>query len=186
MVNTQTPRRLSLALLCVFAPALATLRGDPTPTSIAAIPAALEPPANQTPALELTAHGVQIYECHPVAGQAGQFEWVFKAPEADLFDAQGRKVGRHFAGPSWELNDGGKVVGRIKAKADAPDGQGVPWLLLEAVQSSGGGVVGKVQSIQRVGTVGGKAPAGPVDPSKAGQEARVEYSATYRFYVAKP
>ncbi|HEY0792599.1 MAG TPA: DUF3455 domain-containing protein [Chthoniobacterales bacterium] len=110
---------------------------------------------------------------------------AFKAPEADLFDAQGRKVGRHSAGPTWELDDGGKVVGRVKVKADAPDGQGIAWLLLEAVKTSGGGIMSKVQSIQRVGTFGGKPPAAPADQAMVGQESRVEYTATYKFYVAR-
>ena len=149
------------------------------------VPAALEVPANQILALVLTARGVQIYECRMVPGQPAKFEWAFKAPEADLFDAQGSKIGRHYAGPTWELTDGGKVVGRVKTKVDAPDGKGVPWLLLEAVQASGA-TLGKVQSIQRVNTNGGKAPTEPADATKVGQQARVEYTATYKFYVAKP
>ncbi len=170
-------RRLSLALLCLFASSPATF-ADTTPTN-------LEPPANQTLALTLNAKGVQIYECRPAANDPAKFEWVFKAPEADLFDAKGQRVGRHFAGPSWELADGSKVVGKVKAKADAPDDKGVPWLLLEAVQANGP-TLGKVQSIQRVDTVGGKAPADPPDASKVGQEMRVAYTATYKFYVARP
>ena len=134
----------------------------------------------------LTAKGVQIYECRPVAGDANKFEWAFKAPEADLYDASGKKVGRHYAGPTWELTAGGKVVGKVKAKADAPDGKGVAWLLLDVVERDGGGELSKVQSTQRIATVGGKTPAEAADQSKAGQERRVEYSATYVFYAAKP
>jgi hypothetical protein len=115
---------------------------------------------------------------------SNKFEWTLKGPAADLFDAQGRKVGRHFAGPTWELNDGGKVIGRVKAKADAPNGKGIPWLLLDAVQASGA-VMGKVQSIQRLDTVGGKAPAQSTDANDLGKEKQVEYTATYKFYVAK-
>jgi hypothetical protein len=175
-----------LILMCWFAPSGGTLLADPAPLSLPATPANLEVSANQVLALVLTARGVQIYECRPVPGESAKFEWAFKAPEADLFDAQGRKVGRHSAGPTWELADGGKVVGRVKAKADAPDGQGIPWLLLEAVESRGGGTMGRVQSIQRVGTVGGKAPVEPAEQVRVGQESRVEYTATYKFYVAKP
>ena len=105
-------------------------------------------------------------------------------PEADLFDAQGHKVGRHFAGPTWKLNDGGKVVGRVKAKIDAPDGKGIPWLLLDVVQANGA-IMGQVQSIQRIDTVGGKAPPNSADASNSGEERRVEHVATYKFYVAK-
>ncbi len=134
----------------------------------------------------LTAKGVQVYECRALAGEPGKFEWAFKAPEAELFDAQGHKVGRHYAGPTWELTDSGKVVGKLKAKADAPDGKGVPWLLLDVASHEGTGVMAKVQSIQRVGTVGGKTPVEAADQTKAGQERRVEYSATYVFYAVEP
>ena len=173
----------SLFFLCVFASSLAAF-ADPAPQP--AIPAALEAPADQSLALVLTARGVQIYECRAAAGQPGKFEWAFLAPEADLFDEQGRKVGRHFAGPTWELTAGGKVAGHAKAKADAPDGKGVPWLLVEATQASGGGIMGKVQSIQRIATVGGKPPAEPADQSRVGQQVRVDYTAIYRFYVPQP
>jgi hypothetical protein len=175
-----------LILLCLFALLPGTVMALPAPGPLPATPANLEVSAGQTLALVLTARGVQIYECRPVPGDPARFEWAFKAPEADLFDAQGRKVGRHSAGPTWELTDGGKVVGRVKAMADAPDGQGIAWLLLEAVKSSGGGIMGKVRSIQRVGTVGGKAPAEPAGQTRVGQESRVEYTATYKFYIAAP
>ena len=134
----------------------------------------------------LAAKGVQIYECRAVAGEAGKFEWAFKAPEADLFDSAGRRIGRHYAGPTWQLDDGGKVVGKVKAKADAPDGKGIPWLLLDPVEKIGPGVLGKTMSIQRVATVGGQAPTEPADAAHAGQVRRVDYTATYVFYVAKP
>ena len=176
--------RPSLLLLCLLAVPLAAFAGPAAPP-LPAIPARLEVPANQTLFLTVAARGAQIYECRAVQGDPSKFEWTLKAPEADLFDAGGNKVGRHYAGPTWELKDGGKVAGHLKAKADAPDGKGVPWLLLEAA-SPGEGTLNKVRSIQRVGTVGGKAPTEPADQSKAGQERRVEYSATYLFYAGKP
>ena len=106
-----------------------------------------------------------------MAGQPGKFEWAFKEPDADLFDAQGRKVGHHSAGPTWELTAGGKVVGKVKAKADAPDGKGVPWLLLDAVQTSGGGIMTQVKSIRRINTVGGNAPSEPPTGGPMGEKA---------------
>ncbi len=170
-----TPVRFALVFLCWLASSQGTF-ADPA--------SSLDVPPTQTLALTLTAKGVQIYECRAVASDPSKFEWAFKAPEADLFDAQGHKVGRHHAGPTWELVDGGKVVGKLKAKADAPDGRGVPWLLLDAAQASGP-TLGKVQSVQRVDTVGGKAPTEAADATKVGQEKRVDYTATYKFYVLK-
>lgn len=169
-------------VLCLFASPLTTVIGSAqsphTPTSI-------KPSADETLALTLTGRGVQIYKYSAVPGVANKFEWLLKAPEANLFDTNGRKVGRHFAGPTWELNNGGKVIGRVKAKVDAPDGKGIPWLLLEAVAANGA-IMGNVRSIQRIDTVGGKAPVEPPDESKLDQETRSEYVATYKFYVGKP
>ena len=33
------------------------------------------------------------------------------APDASLLDAKGQVIGKHFAGPSWQANDGSIVVG---------------------------------------------------------------------------
>jgi hypothetical protein len=172
---------LFVILISLVASSASTIAGT---TLSATVPAALESTANQELALTLTASGVQIYKCRAVPGEPKKFEWNFLAPEAELFDEQQHKVGRHYSGPTWELTDGGKVIGRIKAKADAPDGKGVPWLLLDAVQASGV-IMGKVVSIQRVDTVGGKPPDEPADASKVGQERQVKYTATYKFYVPK-
>ena len=62
--------------------------------------------------LELTADGVQIYTCD---AKDGGFGWSFKAPEANLFDKQGRQVGSHFAGPTWKMDDGCVVLGEVRS-----------------------------------------------------------------------
>ena len=147
------------------------------------VPDELRVPFGQTLLLEARATGVQVYECRASKDDAARFEWSFKAPEAELFDATGKKIGRHYAGPTWESNDGSKVVGAVKAQRDAPEADAIPWLLLTAKSTSGGGVLGRTASIQRVGTVGGRAPASGCSRAQAGQEARVAYRASYYFYA---
>ena len=105
--------------------------------------------------------------------------------EADLFDARGKRVGRHYAGPYWEANDGGKIIGSVKERADAPAVGAIPWLLLDAKRVGAAGVFGDVTSIQRVNTVGGMAPAAGCSGSTAGTVARVDYTADYYFFTAK-
>jgi hypothetical protein len=150
------------------------------------VPDNLRVPATQTLSLETRATGVQIYDCKPNKDDPARFEWVFRAPEAELFDAAGQKIGKHYAGPTWESNDGSKVVGEAKARDDGPDVNAIPWLLLSAKSTSGVGILGQTASVQRVQTVGGKAPTGGCGEAPAGKEARVPYTATYYFYVAKP
>ena len=151
------------------------------------VPENLRAPAGQVLSLEAQATGVQIYECDSSKTDPARFEWIFKAPEADLFDDAGRKIGKHYAGPTWESNDGSKVLGEVKARDEGPDAGAIPWLLLTAKSTSGSGVLGQTQSIQRVRTVGGKAPAqGCSSQGQTGKEARVPYKATYYFYAARP
>ena len=143
-----------------------------------AAPAAIRLPAGEEVALSLGARGTQNYECRTQPD--GGLAWAFVAPEADLLDAAERKVGRHYAGPTWEsLADGSKVVGVVKAKADSPDPDAIPWLLLASKESSGQGTFAAVRSIQRLDTRGGKAPAGPC--ANAGEVLKVPYTATYVF-----
>ena len=146
------------------------------------VPAALKPPAGQTLFLETQAKGVQIYDCAPKAAQSGSFEWVFRAPEATLFDAQGQRIGTHYAGPTWESVDGSRVVGELQARDPGADPTAIPWLLLGAKSTSGKGTFALTQAVQRLATVGGVAPSSPCTAETAGQVARVPYTATYRFF----
>lgn len=149
-----------------------------------AVPDALQPPAGHKLSLEANATGVQIYVCSAAKADPAQAEWVFKAPEAALFDAAGAGSGKHYAGPTWEGNDGSKVVGEVKAKQDDPAGKAIPWLLLAAKSASGDGAFGRVSYVQRVATEAGKAPADGCTTADLGKQARVPYKALYRFYTA--
>jgi hypothetical protein len=146
------------------------------------VPVALQTPANERIVLQVHAKGDQIYSCKVDGTQAG---WTLKAPEAQLFDKDGKAFGRHFAGPSWEASDGSRVVGKAAANAPSSDGDSIPWLLVKVESHEGTGVMAQVISIQRINTKGGKAPASGCDARHAGQEVRVPYSADYRFFAAK-
>jgi hypothetical protein len=152
----------------------------------AAVPQALRVPAGQVLAISANGIGVQIYECTAVKDDPARFSWTLKTPEADLRYKAGKKLGKHYAGPTWEAIDGSKVVGDLVARDDGPDANAIPWLLLRAKSTSGPGVFNATLSIQRLRTVGGKAPASGCDQSHSGQEVRVPYSADYYFYAAGP
>jgi hypothetical protein len=181
--------RFENALPCAAAVCVAALLAAcaASPVAIAPeVPQSLRVPDRLTVSHELPATGVQIYECVASKVDPTRFEWVFKAPEAELFDTAGHRVGKHYGGPTWEANDGSKVVGAVKASDDGPDSTAIPWLLLVAKSTSGPGAFSRIQSIQRINTVGGKAPAGGCTEAQAGKEARVPYKATYYFYVPSP
>jgi Protein of unknown function (DUF3455) len=149
------------------------------------IPGALTVPGTHVLALETQATGVQIYVCNARKDDPTRFEWVFKAPEAELFGSNGKKIGIHYAGPTWEANDGSTVVGELKARDIGPDPSAIPWLLLSGKSTSGDGIFSQTQSIQRLQTVGGKAPAEGCNQAQVGQEMRVPYKATYYFFVPR-
>jgi hypothetical protein len=150
-----------------------------------AVPNNLKVPDGQVVLLEALGQGVQIYACGAKAGEPNQFEWVFKAPEADLTGDQGKKIGKHYAGPTWEANDGSKVVGEVLARVDAPRPGAVPWLLLKAKSNQGDGTFKSVTYIQRVNTEGGIGPRDGCDAQHRDAEVRVDYKATYYFYARK-
>lgn len=159
--------------------------GLATPALGLEVPAKLKPDAGESLAAIVPAKGVQIYECRAKKGQAGEYGWEFVAPEADLFDTRGGKIGKHYAGPHWESNDGSKVVGTVKERADAPQGDAIPWLLLTTKSVGAPGSFGRVTSIQRVNTVGGVAPKDDCSRTTQGAIGRVDYTADYYFFTAK-
>ncbi|HEY2118623.1 MAG TPA: DUF3455 domain-containing protein [Candidatus Acidoferrum sp.] len=146
------------------------------------IPQQLQPPANEQLLLQVHAKGDQVYTCK---GDGTQFTWTLKEPDAQLFDNNGKPFGKHFAGPSWEANDGSRVSGKAVANAPSPDADSIPWLLVKIVSHEGSGVLSRATSIQRLNTKGGRAPASGCDASHSAQEVRVPYSADYLFYAPK-
>ncbi len=145
----------------------------------------LKPGANESVAMIVPAKGVQIYECRAKKDQAGAYEWTFVAPEADLFDASGKKIGRHYAGPHWESTDGSKIAGTVKESADAPQADAIHWLLLVTKSVGSQGSFSQITSIQRVNTVGGAAPKTGCSQSTVGTTARIPYTADYYFLSEK-
>ena len=151
---------------------LAALAATACATPVVEVPTTLKPGANETLAMVVPAKGVQIYEC-----RAGK--WAFVAPDADLFDRNGKPIGRHYAGPHWEAADGSRIVATVKSRADAPEADAIPWLLLSAKSVGPEGAFSRVTSIQRVSTIGGTAPT---RACASGEKAGVAYSADYYFF----
>ena len=144
------------------------------------VPQQLQPPANEQLLLQVHAKGDQVYTCKE---NVTAYAWTLKAPDAQLFDKDGKPFGKHFAGPSWEASDGSRVTGKAVANVPSPDADSIPWLLVNVVSHEGTGVLSRATSIQRLNTKGGKAPASGCDSEHAGQEVRVPYSADYLFYA---
>lgn len=147
------------------------------------VPAALKPADSERAAFAWHAVGSQIYECR--ADGKGGWAWVFVAPEADLFNRRGEKVGTHGAGPNWAAPDGSKILGTVKARADGERAADIPLLLLSARSAGGSGRMAGVTSVQRLNTAGGNAPArGCEAQADAGKRIKQGYTADYVFFTA--
>jgi hypothetical protein len=150
------------------------------------VPDKLKPGPKESLAMIAHARGVQIYECRAAKDRAGEYQWAFVAPEADLFDARGTRIGRHYAGPHWESTDGSSIVGTQKERVDAPLADSIPWLLLSAKSVGSKGEFSGVTSVQRVSTVGGIAPSSSAcSQAAAGKVVRADYTADYYFFTAR-
>jgi hypothetical protein len=138
------------------------------------LPDALKVPGESV-VLSAHAEGAQVYECK--AGPDGKPAWAFREPIATLlFD--GKTIGRHYAGPNWEDNDGSAVTGKVAASAPGATPDDIPWLKLQVVSSRGSGILSGVTTVQRINTSGGKIE-GACD--KAGSFRSAPYSADYVF-----
>jgi len=129
--------------------------------------------------LQARGEGVQIYSC--VKGD--DWAWKLKGPEATLFDEKHQAIGKHFAGPTWRLDDGSEVQGKMVESK--PQAGTIPWLILSAKSTGGEGRLSRVDAVRRTETQGGVAPTSLCDAKHAGAEARVAYSASYSFFDTK-
>lgn len=151
------------------------------------IPAAVELPANlpkgNTRVATYYAVGVQKYKAKEKEGSNPViYEWVFVAPQADLYDATNKKIGSHGAGPFWKVAADSIFAQQFSpAKtAPSPNGNSIDWLLLQTKPgTTPTGIFADVDYIQRIATEGGKAPTAP--PTSATQTTETAYKAVYRF-----
>jgi Protein of unknown function (DUF3455) len=142
---------------------------------------ALAPPAGTRNLFEFSARGVQVYNCKE---KDQGFAWASEAPEAVLYDAQGKEAGTHSKGPSWTLSDGSSVTGEVVAKEPSPKQGSIPWLLLRVTSHKGPGRLDGTSFVRRVDTDGGTEPESICDAAHKGDVARVPYTATYQFFGA--
>lgn len=150
------------------------------------VPDTLKPGAGETRRAVFAARGWQIYECRRAKTDAGRAEWAFVAPEADLYDGNGHRAGKHFAGPQWESLDGSRIAGTVRASVESPEPSAIPWVLLTATSVGPDGLFAKVTSVQRVNTVGGRAPpATDCTMASIGTQRHSAYTADYVMFGGK-
>ena len=154
----------TLALALLAAPAAAETVSAPAAFGV----------ADRIAVLSLHAEGAQVYECKPAPD--GRLAWSFREPIATLI-RDGKTVGRHFAGPSWQVGED-VVRGKLAASAPGATAADIPWLKLDLAGRSGAGVLSGATLVLRLSTHGG-ALAGVCDTS--GALHAEPYSADYVF-----
>jgi hypothetical protein len=141
-------------------------------------PPTLQPADAQHVIVSLTASGVQVYVCK--RDPKNQLTWTLKAPQADLYDASGKLIVKHYAGPSWEASDGSKLTGKVlQQAANTSEPGSIALLLLQATNAGGPGLLAPARYVQRLNTRGGVAPTVPC--TQEGQEGSSPYLADYVF-----
>ena len=154
-------------LMLVGAAAFVAPAAAQVPNSIAA--------PGETVVLKVHAEGAQVYECK--ASPDAKLVWQFREPIATLI-VDGNTVGRHYAGPNWELADGSAIVGKVVGDAPGADANDIPWLKLNVAAQRGNGTLTGVTTVQRINTQGGKLN-GVCD--EAGKLRAAPYAADYIF-----
>jgi len=133
--------------------------------------------------------GVQKYKARVKAGSDPVvYEWVFVAPQADLYNNTNAKVGVHGAGPFWTISPLDSIFAQHfnpARTAPSEDPESIDWLLLmPKMGTTPTGIFADVDYIQRIATKGGKAPLTP--PASINETADVKYQAVYRFTKINP
>lgn len=170
-------RRALLALLAVAASVPAQSSAVLSPPALPPGAEALAVPAGHVVSFRTFAVGVQVYRWNATTNA-----WQFVEPIALLVPLiPGFSLGSHFVGPTWTVPGAGSVVGAAVANVPV-DPTAIPWLKLSAVSTSGSGVLAETTFIQRVNTVGGRAPA---RTGTANETVYVPYTAQYYFYRAQ-
>jgi hypothetical protein len=144
------------------------------PAAETSLPDAIAAPGEAI-VLSVHAEGAQVYECK--AGPDGKPAWAFREPIATLL-VDGKTVGRHYAGPNWELSDGSAVAGKVAGSAPGATANDIAWLKLDVASHRGSGALTAATTVQRIHTQGGKLD-GACDQPGAFRSA--PYSADYVF-----
>jgi Protein of unknown function (DUF3455) len=163
-----------MSLLKPAALAVLLLSGSLAIANAETLPDAIAAPGEAVVAT-LHAEGAQVYDCK--AGSDGKLAWSFREPIATLM-ADGKTVGRHYAGPNWEYIDGSAVAGKAAGSAPGATANDIPWLKLTVASQRGNGALSGITTVQRINTQGGKLE-GACD--KQGATRSAPYSADYVF-----
>lgn len=198
MIRPSLTRALAGALLALL-PATSEAGGIPIPD----VPPGLEVGGGHKPYLVGHARGTQNYVCLPSASAPSGVAWTLFGPQATLFTSGDRQVTTHYLSPNprqggtpratWHHSDDSSSVWAVRAEGSSDpswvDPNAIPWLLLDVVGAesgpNGGRRLNETSHIQRINTVGGKAPAtGCASAGDLGATALVPYEADYVFYKA--
>ena len=181
VLRAQTRTEFFRSASRVFRPVILAIMAAYLSMRVIAPSAAAEVPetiAARGETLIATTHatGAQVYECK--TNSEGKLAWQFREPIATLM-IDGKTVGRHFAGPAWEMADGSAVSAKVSAQAPGATANDIPLLRLDVAARHGSGLLSGVTTIQRLNTRGGRADAAC---DSSGTFLSVPYSADYAFY----
>ena len=177
-------QRSLLAGLAAVAAALTLAQGAHAGPEAPTLPTEIAVAGGHKPYLVAHADGVQIYDCLTVQGG---YAWRLAAPRATLVNDQGKTIGSHYGGPTWEARDGSRVVGK-RDGSKTVDPTAIDWLRLAADSTTAGADGARFKDtsyIQRINTVDGLAPAASeCNADTLAERREIPYTADYVFFKA--
>jgi hypothetical protein len=169
--------------------------------------AAIAPPQGQRPAFLALGSGVLTYEARLIP-PGTSVQWVLVGVGGELRDQSGVMPNMGHGGLDevlatagqglvWTAPDGTRVNWSVESSVNAPRASDAPWVLFRSVTGGapehavpgsaaehaapvGGGLLGAVTYVQRMGTAGGTPPS---TAANFGHRVDVPYTAIYAFYV---
>jgi hypothetical protein len=170
------------SVAALFASALLAACATPAPSvDNNALPAEVRAPAGARFMFLTTGVGELTYECRVRSDDPFLHAWAFVSPVATLYGPGRKALGKYYAGPTWEHNDGSRVTGKQVAVSPAAPGN-IALQLVKADTPMGSGALQNVTHVQRLNTKGGVAPQAACNAANAGARQVVGYEADYAFY----
>jgi hypothetical protein len=152
---------------------------EPAAIAAPAVPESLRVPDGQRVSSHIYVQGVRIFVWRADPANPGQGGWEYVATQGALFNCDGKLIGYHSAGPTWESKATGREVRGVVLAETTCDVDAMPWSLIRATNAPAPGFA-RTTYIVRVNTTGGLAPEGRGDYE--GQRVRVSFEAEDYFY----
>lgn len=146
------------------------------------LPEAIRVPVGNQIALEAHGSGELLYTCQAINRAPFQYAWLLQSSTVRLQDSSGRTINYYPGTRSrWVHSDGSQMVTQESVEA-ASDNLNLPQQRARAEASGSSGVLGKVNYVQTLRSVGGVVTTKPCVAGNLGMRVTVPVESDYVFW----